>query len=102
MCDGAAVTPALERELRRRVRCPHCQAIEHRDRRAFRRREWRYTLVGLAAVGGMLIGSGVLSSGGYVLAGGWRLAAGPVGSQVLVLVLTRWMLTQFLEPAARR
>ena len=100
--DGAAVTPALERELRRRIRCPHCQAIQHRDRRAFCRRERRHSLVGLAALGGTIIGSGVLSSGGYVLAGSWGLAAGLVGSLLLGLILTRWMLTQLLEPAARR
>jgi len=100
--DGAAVTPALECELRRRVRCPHCQAIQQGDRRAFRRREWRHSLVGLAALGGTIIGSGVLSSGGYVLAGSWGLAAGLVGSLFLVLTLTRWMLTQLLEPVTRR
>jgi len=82
--DCAAVTSALERELRRRIRCPRCQAIQHRDSRAFRRREWRHSLVGLVAVVGSIIGSGALSSGGYVLAGGWGLAVGLDGSLLLV------------------
>jgi hypothetical protein len=93
----ARLPRALEQQLRRRVRCPHCREIQQQARRAFIRREVRHSLIGGAAIGGGLLGSLGLLLGGYSLAGGWGLALGIALSVGLVLGLTRWMLARVLD-----
>lgn len=95
--DPAALVASLEHQLRRRVHCPHCHAVQHTVRRAFRRREMIHSLVGLTAVSGTIVGALGLSSGGYALAGEWGLMVGLGLSIALVLVLTRWMLARLLD-----
>jgi hypothetical protein len=96
--DPVMVTPRLERELRRRVRCPHCRAVQRDVRRIFVRREARHTLVGVTALGGTVLGSIALSSGGYLVAGSAGLVAGLGLSFLFVLRLTLWMLGELIDP----
>jgi ribosomal protein L37AE/L43A len=95
--DPAALVSKLEHQLRRRIRCPHCHALQRDVRHAFIRREIHHSLVGLTAVGGTVVGALGLSSGGYMLAGEWGLMAGLGLSVALVLTLTRWMLAHLLD-----
>lgn len=96
--DSDTVRAELERQLRRRVRCPFCHAVQRGDRRSFLRRERRHSLIGIAAVSGTIVGTSMLSGGGYLLAGTWGLMLGLGGSFVLTWTLTRWMLAQLLAP----
>jgi ribosomal protein L37AE/L43A len=95
--DPTALVATLEQQLRRRIHCPHCHALQRDVRRAFRRREVHHSLVGITAVGGTIVGAMGLSSGGYILAGELGLMAGLGLSVALVLVLTRWMLARLLD-----
>ncbi len=99
--DVAMVTPKLERELRRRIRCPHCQAVQRRTRRLFVRRELRHGVVALIAVGGTILGAITLATGGYVLAGLAGLSVGLGLAIALVLTLTRWMLGELIDSVPR-
>lgn len=97
MATYTALEHALERQLRRRVHCPHCDAVQRRARQTLTRRARRHNLVGGAALGGSILGAVALILGGYALAGGWGLVLGGGLSAWLVLALTRWMLVQLLE-----
>lgn len=95
--DYAGLTRAVERELRRRVRCPDCHAIQHTARRAALQRERRHNLIGLAAIGGSMVSAVALASGGYIVAGGWGLAVGCVVAVGLMLKWVQWMLAEILN-----
>ena len=95
--DASMLTPMLERELRRRIKCPRCESRQRSVRRTFVRREAFHSLVGVTALGGTIMGAVGLTSGGYILAGGWGLYAGLALSLVLALVLTRWMLGELID-----
>ncbi len=97
--DVTMVTPRLERELRRRIRCPYCQAVQRTARRLFIRREVRHGVVGLITLGGTVLGALTFAAGGYVLAGFIGLAIGLGLAVALVLTLTRWMLGQLFDAA---
>jgi len=99
--DAAAITPRLEHELRRPIRCPHCQALQRTVRRLFVWREIRHSAVGLVALGGTAVGAVTLTSGGYLLAGFVGLTVGLGLSIVLVLRLTRWMLGELIDSVPR-
>jgi hypothetical protein len=99
--DVAMVTPKVEHELRRRIRCPHCRAVQHRVRRVFVHREIHHGIVGLSALGGTLVGAATLSIGGYMLAGFMGLLIGLGLSIALVLTLTRWMLGELIDSVPR-
>jgi hypothetical protein len=100
--DTTALASALERQLRRRIHCPHCHAVQRNVRRTFVHRERRHSLVGLVTLGGTIMGATGLSTGGYALAGIWGLMMGLGLSVGLVLLLTRWMLIQLLDTAEVR
>ncbi|HOT92572.1 MAG TPA: hypothetical protein PLJ78_11310 [Anaerolineae bacterium] len=87
---------ALGHELRRRVHCPFCRAVQRETRRAFVRRERQHTLIGSVAMGGGILGATVCIFGGYALAGMWGLALGAIVAMGLVISLTQWMLARVL------
>ncbi len=93
----AALTHAVEQQLRRRICCTACGAPQREIRQIFIRRDMHHNLVGLTAVGGSLLGALTLTGGGYALAGGWGLLAGSLASVVLMLALVRWMLAHLLS-----
>ena len=92
-----ALTRAVQRQLRRRLRCPHCRAVQRERRRHFVRYDRRHSLIGSAAIGGGVLGSIGCVMGGYALAGGWGLALGAAAAVGLVIKLTEWMLVHLLE-----
>jgi DNA-directed RNA polymerase subunit RPC12/RpoP len=91
-----ALTHALEHELRRSIRCPHCRTPQRQTRRAFMRRERRHALIGGVAMGGGILGTIVCIFGGYALAGMWGLALGAIAAIGLVVKLTQWMLARVM------
>jgi ribosomal protein L37AE/L43A len=95
--DPSSLVATLEQQLRRRVHCPFCDAPQRNVRRAYLKREFYHSLIGLTAVGGTIVGSMGLSAGGYMVAGGWGLVTGLGLSVALVLKLTRWMLARLLD-----
>ena len=95
--DTRHMTALLERELRRRIRCPQCGQPQRQVRRMMIRRNTRHSIIGVTAIGANLLGAATLSTGGYALAGGWGLVVGLGLSVVLFLKLTRWMLSKLLE-----
>ena len=82
---------ALEHQLRRPIRCPHCHARQQQGR------ERRHALIGGAAMGGGILGATVCVFGGCALAGMWGLALGAVVSGGLVIKLTQWMPARVLD-----
>ncbi len=94
--DYAALTHAVERELRRRVRCPDCRGVQRVARHMVLRRERRHNLVGLAAIGGSTAGAVALAGCGYIVAGGWGLVLGCIAAVVLMLKLVQWMVAELL------
>ncbi len=86
----------LEKEVLRRVRCPHCGALQEKDRRSLRQRNVHHTLVGWVSIGGSILGSLFLIALGYFLAGGWGLVGGVALAIWLVIRLTQWMLVNLL------
>ncbi len=90
------LTRALEHELRRSIRCPHCRALQRQTRQMFVRRERQHALIGGAAMGGGILGATACIFGGYALAGPWGLALGALAATGLVVKLTQWMLARIL------
>jgi len=90
------LTHALEHELRRSIRCPHCRAPQRQTRRAFVHQERQHALIGSVAMGGGILGATVCLFGGYALAGMWGLALGAVAAVGLVVKLTQWMLARVM------
>ncbi|MBN2007221.1 MAG: hypothetical protein JXA21_27975 [Anaerolineae bacterium] len=95
--DYAALTHAVERELRRRVRCPDCRAVQHKARHTALRREHRHNLIGLATIAGSVVGAAFLAIGGYAIAGVWGLAVGCIVAVGLMLRLVQWMVAELLN-----
>lgn len=95
-----ALKRAVERQLRRRVRCPHCQTVQQQPRRTLVRRDRRDNLVGVVSIGGGMVGAVTCVTGGYVLAGGWGSVLGAVVALGWVIKLTQWMLAHLLEGEA--
>lgn len=91
-----ALTRALEHQLRRPIHCPYCRAVQQETRQAFMRRDRQHALVGVAAMGGGILGTLACIFGGYALAGTWGLALGALAATGLVVKLTQWMLTRII------
>ena len=92
-----ALKRAVDRHLRHRIRCPHCQMIQQQPRRAFLRRDRRDSLIGVASIGGGLLGAGTCVMGGFALAGLWGLIVGAAAGTWLVIKLTQWMVAELLD-----
>ena len=95
--DSARMVEVLERELRRRINCPHCGNPQRQVRRKIIRRNTRHGLIMLTAIGANVLGVITLSTGGYAVGGNWGLLIGLALSVALFLKLIRWMLSSILE-----
>jgi DNA-directed RNA polymerase subunit RPC12/RpoP len=95
--DTGRMTAVLERELRRRIKCPRCGIIQQQVRRKILRRNARHNFIGMSAIGANVLGAILFSMCGYALAGRWGLITGLVLSLVMAVKLTRWMLATLLE-----
>ena len=92
-----ALKRAVARQLRRRIRCPHCGAWQQQPRRALIWHDRRDNFIGIAAIGGGMLGAVACVAGGQLLAGGWGAALGAVLAVGWVIKLTQWMLLHLLE-----